>query len=102
MTVPTPRDICHIETTVSQDVPGFVSNALLMPFINEVCHLSGFLHRGTDLVYVHPVLGDYVAREGKSLDSVARLDAWLIDVPDSFAYHNRVSLLGMILTRRSN
>ena len=25
-----------LEVTSSQDVPGFVSNALLMPFINEV------------------------------------------------------------------
>jgi len=27
---------CGKEVTVSKDVPGFVSNALLMPFINEV------------------------------------------------------------------
>ena len=27
---------CDKEVTVSKDVPGFVSNALLMPFINEV------------------------------------------------------------------
>ena len=28
------------EVTSSQDVPGFVSNALLMPFINEVRYLT--------------------------------------------------------------
>jgi 3-hydroxybutyryl-CoA dehydrogenase len=27
---------CDKETVTSKDVPGFVSNALLMPFINEV------------------------------------------------------------------
>jgi 3-hydroxybutyryl-CoA dehydrogenase len=27
---------CDKEVTESKDVPGFVSNALLMPFINEV------------------------------------------------------------------
>ena len=28
---------CGKTVTESRDVPGFVSNALLMPFINEVC-----------------------------------------------------------------
>ena len=30
------KGITLTEVTSSQDVPGFVSNALLMPFINEV------------------------------------------------------------------
>ena len=34
-----------LEVTSSQDEPGFVSIALLMPFINEVCAtLSHFFH----------------------------------------------------------
>ena len=33
--LPPPLEII-LEVTVSKDVPGFVSNALLMPFINEV------------------------------------------------------------------
>ncbi len=34
----------RLEVTVSKDVPGFVSNALLMPFINEGRISLGFLH----------------------------------------------------------
>ena len=34
--LPNHNPIIKIEVTTSKDVPGFVSNALLMPFINEV------------------------------------------------------------------
>lgn len=36
------------EVSVSKDVPGFVSNALLMPFINEVVRFLGILAKTTD------------------------------------------------------
>jgi len=53
---------CDKDVTVSKDVPGFVSNALLMPFINEVNVLlmsSQDLHAETIWI-----IGNHVARKG--------------------------------------
>jgi 3-hydroxybutyryl-CoA dehydrogenase len=37
--------VYFVEVTTSKDVPGFVSNALLMPFINEVSERHVFQSR---------------------------------------------------------
>lgn len=59
-----------VEVTTSKDVPGFVSNALLMPFINEVSvyqqcvsesdHFSGHLvsRKGLHLPFITSMLQD--------------------------------------------
>lgn len=49
------------EVATSQDVPGFVSNALLMPFINEVNTLSPSWRI---LQMLKWRAGDHVLREG--------------------------------------
>lgn len=51
---------------MSKDVPGFVSNALLMPFINEVCRQQHTF----EMILTMIVLGYHVLREGDGLKSV--------------------------------
>ena len=78
---------CGKEVTVSKDVPGFVSNALLMPFINEVLPFPILFY---SLALISP-LGYHVARKGKRLATLRRHLTEIL----------RVLLLEMISTKHS-
>ena len=51
--------VSDAEVTTSKDVPGFVSNALLMPFLNEVDRTFSLI-----ISVLKVITGYHVSREG--------------------------------------
>lgn len=79
------RLLSWLEVTTSKDVPGFVSNALLMPFINEVKQ-GIFLSSYPISIKLIFDAGYHVLRKGTSQPII-----WRKKKPDLFAIYKGIA-----------